>query len=189
MTHFLKHVVCWNCNARVAVGEQPGSPHASSRATARAEYERSAGSEASQLAQLQVRVDTLLEALDESLQRWVSFASYCSGCQTRKTLRKRRRACHSQSVHVVGIVGPTILQQIVSRLQWRLSSSPCKVLCCLCLSSSPACCTLALCLARAHARTHTHTRSRCICGQEYSGRAEGCRDRGRHRRRSRMRMQ
>ena len=80
MTHFLKHVVCWNCNARVAVGEQPGSPHASSRATARAEYERSASREASQLAQLQVRVDTLLEALDESLQRWVSCASYCSGC-------------------------------------------------------------------------------------------------------------
>ena len=77
--------------------------------------------------------------------------------QTRKTLRKRRRACHSQSVHVVGIVGPTILQQIVSRLQWRLSSSPCKVLCCLCLSSSPARSTLALCLARAHTRTHTHT--------------------------------
>ena len=76
MTHFLKHVVCWNCNARVAVGEQPGSPHASSRATARAEYERLAGSEAS----LQVRLDTLLEALDESLQRWVSCASYCSGC-------------------------------------------------------------------------------------------------------------
>lgn len=88
MTHFLKHVVCWNCNARVAVGEQPGSPHASSRATARAEYERSAGSEASQLAQLQVRVDTLLEALDESLQRWVSFASYCSGCSLLLSLQE-----------------------------------------------------------------------------------------------------
>ena len=84
MAHILGHVVCWNCNARVAVGEQTDSTHASSRATALAEYEshyeRSAGSEAGQLAQLQVRVDTLLEALDESLQRWVSCVSYCSGC-------------------------------------------------------------------------------------------------------------